>query len=209
VLFLNNIWDAPAPMRVIATGNSFWNIINSLRPHMLRNFSSHSQSMAALIDMDFWSTRTIVEDGHHFWRSYFRYDGHYDVVPIYVPIYQDAVLSSTYRKTLKAQFVQVRRWAYGVSDVPYVAIKVFGPGRTVPLWDGISKFVRLLDGHVSWASSSLVLLFGAWAPLFLNPESGRSIIQGANDSEWIAAVCDGGHVYYHILDIQVIAASPR
>src|SRR5690606_37108788 len=32
-LFLNNIWDVPAPMRVVATGNSFWNLINSLRPH--------------------------------------------------------------------------------------------------------------------------------------------------------------------------------
>ena len=43
-LFFNNIWDAPAPMRVLATGNSFWNIISSMRPHTLRNFASHSQS---------------------------------------------------------------------------------------------------------------------------------------------------------------------
>jgi hypothetical protein len=58
--YTNNIWDAPAPMRVIATGNSFWNMVLSLRPHMLRNFSAHAQSMQALIDMDFWSVRTIV-----------------------------------------------------------------------------------------------------------------------------------------------------
>lgn len=176
VLFLNNIWDAPAPMRVIATGNSFWNIINSLRPHMLRNFSSHSQSMSALIDMDFWSTRTIVEDGHHFWRSYFRYDGHYDVVPIYLPIYQDAVLGETYKKTLRAQFGQLRRWAYGASDVPYVGVRVFSRHRTVPLVDGLSKFFRLLESHVSWASSSVILLLGAWAPLFINPLASRSIV---------------------------------
>ena len=153
-LFLNNIWDVPAPMRVLATGNSFWSLLNSLRPHMLRNFAAHSQSMAALIDMNFWSTRTIVEDGHQFWRSYFRYDGHYQVVPIYLPIYQDAVLSETYRKTLRAQFVQLRRWAYGVSDVPDVAERVFTRERTVPLGDGIAKFLRLLEGHVSWASAS-------------------------------------------------------
>jgi cellulose synthase/poly-beta-1,6-N-acetylglucosamine synthase-like glycosyltransferase len=175
-LFLNNIWDVPAPMRVLATGNSFWSLLNSLRPHMLRNFAAHSQSMAALIDMDFWSVRTIVEDGHQFWRSYFRYDGHYQVVPIYVPIYQDAVLADGYRKTLKAQFVQLRRWAYGASDVPYVASKVFSKDRTVPLGDGIAKFLRLLEGHVSWASASLILLFGAWGPLFINPESNRSLV---------------------------------
>lgn len=175
-LFLNNIWDVPAPMRVLATGNSFWSLLNSLRPHMLRNFAAHSQSMAALLDMNFWSTRTIVEDGHQFWRSYFRYDGHYSVVPIYLPIYQDAVLSETYSKTLKAQFVQLRRWAYGASDVPYVAERVFTRKRTVPFFDGLAKFLRLLEGHVSWASASFILLLGAWGPLFINPESNRSLV---------------------------------
>ncbi len=175
-LFLNNIWDVPAPMRVLATGNSFWNLISSLRPHMLRNFAAHSQSMAALIDMDFWSVRTIVEDGHQFWRSYFRYDGQYHVVPLYIPIYQDAVLADTYKKTLKAQFSQLRRWAYGVSDIPYVAERVFTRHRTVPLVDGIQKFLRLLDSHVSWASASVILMFGAFAPLFVSPEASRSIV---------------------------------
>ena len=174
-LFLNNIWDVPAPMRVVATGNSFWNLINSLRPHMLRNFASHSQSLAALIDMNFWSTRTIVEDGHQFWRSYFRYDGNYSVMPIYVPIYQDAVLSEGYKKTLLAQFVQVRRWAYGASDVPYVATHLFRKGRTVPFFDGLAKFARLLEGHVSWASSAIIITFGAFGPLLINPEAARSV----------------------------------
>ena len=175
-LFLNNIWDVPAPMRVIATGNSFWNLINSLRPHMLRNFASHSQSLAALIDMDFWSTRTIVEDGHQFWRSFFRFDGNYHVVPIYVPIYQDAVLSETYKKTLKAQFIQIRRWAYGVSDIPYVATRLFRKHRTVPMSKGLPKFLRLFESHVSWASSPFIIAFGAFGPLLLNQESNRNII---------------------------------
>ncbi|HSX46757.1 MAG TPA: hypothetical protein VLF87_02090, partial [Patescibacteria group bacterium] len=41
-IYTNNIWDAPAPMRVIATGNSFWNIVLSMRTHMIRNFSAHA-----------------------------------------------------------------------------------------------------------------------------------------------------------------------
>lgn len=174
-LFLNNIWDVPAPMRVIATNNSFWNIVVSQRPHMLRNFASHSQPLAALIDMEFWSKHTIVEDGHQFWRSYFRYDGHYGVVPIYVPIYQDAVMTDTYRSTLKAQFIQLRRWAYGASDIPYVALQVFRY-RTAPFADSFVKFLRLLDGHVSWANTSFILLLGAFAPLFLNANASRSIV---------------------------------
>lgn len=174
-LFFSNIWDAPAPMRVIATGNSFWNIISSMRPHTLRNFASHSQPMDALEEMDFWSTRTIVEDGHQYWRSYFYFGGNYTVIPIYVPIYQDAVLAETLPKTLKAQFVQLRRWAYGASDVPYVAVRVFSHKRNVPLLGGLSRLLRLLDGHVTLASVSIMTAVGGWVPLLVNSEAARSV----------------------------------
>lgn len=170
-MYTNNIWDAPAPMRVIATGNSFWMIVQSLRPHTLRNFSSHAQSMKALIDTDFWSVRTIVEDGHQFWRSYFRFDGKYEVYPIYLPIYQDAVLAGSYRKTIKEQFIQIRRWAYGASDVAYVAEKgFFGKNNKLSRYDVTTKFLRLLEGHVSWATAPLILLFAAFIPAFFNPK---------------------------------------
>lgn len=172
-LFFNNIWDAPAPMRVVATGNSFWNIISSMRPHTLRNFASHSQPMDALVEMDFWSTRTIVEDGHQYWRSYFYFNGNYSVEPIYVPIYQDAVLSDTYIKTLKAQFMQLRRWAYGASDVPYVATRIFTRRRNVSFLAGFGRLARLVDGHVTLASTSLLVAFGGWVPLLINNEAFR------------------------------------
>lgn len=172
-LFFNNIWDAPAPMRVLATGNSFWNIISSMRPHTLRNFASHSQPMDALVEMNFWSKRTIVEDGHQYWRSYFYFNGNYSVLALYVPIYQDAVLSDTYVKTLKAQFMQLRRWAYGASDVPYVATRIFTHNRNVSLFGGLGRLFRLLDGHVTLASVSLLVAFGGWVPLLVNSQAFR------------------------------------
>jgi cellulose synthase/poly-beta-1,6-N-acetylglucosamine synthase-like glycosyltransferase len=170
-MFTNNIWDAPAPMRVIATGNNFFYIVLTQRPHLERNFSAHAQSMRALIDMDFWSVRTIVEDGHHFWRSYFFYDGDYRVYPMSVPIYQDAVLAETYLKTLKAQFVQHRRWTYGASDVAYIANQGFFKKNHVPRFDLTIKFLRTLEGHVSWAASSLLLAFSGFIPILINPDS--------------------------------------
>jgi hypothetical protein len=174
-LFMNNIWDVPAPMRVIATGNSFWNIISSMRPHTLRNFASHSQPMDALVEMDFWSTRSIVEDGHQYWRSYFYFGGNYSVTPIYVPIYQDAVLADTYRRTLKAQFVQLRRWAYGASDVPYVATRLLSGSRNVPLTGGLARLLRLIDSHVSLASISILVAVGGWVPLLINSQAAHDI----------------------------------
>jgi hypothetical protein len=174
-LFLNNIWDAPAPMRVLATGNSFWNIISSMRPHTLRNFASHSQPMEALVGMNFWSKRSIVEDGHQYWRSYFYFKGNYSVTPIYVPIYQDAVLAETYRKTLRAQFIQLRRWGYGASDVPYVATRIFTRNRQVPFGPGLARLLRLIDGHVTLASIAILVAVGGWVPLLINSQASRDI----------------------------------
>lgn len=170
-MFTNNIWDAPAPMRVIATGNNFFYIVLTQRPHLERNFSAHAQSMRALIDMDFWSVRTIVEDGHHFWRSYFFYDGDYRVYPISIPVYQDAVLSETYLKTLRAQFFQLRRWTYGASDVAYIAHQGFLRKNKVHKADLVAKFLRTLEGHVSWAAGALLLAFASFIPVLIDPQN--------------------------------------
>lgn len=170
-VYNNNIWDVPAPMRVLATSNSFFHIVQSMRPHMLRNFSSHAQGMASLIQTDFWSVRTIVEDGHQYWRSYFKFDGDYQVYPLYVPIYQDAVLSDTYRRTLKAQFVQLRRWTYGASDIAYVVDKGFFHKNKVPRFGLWARVLRSIEGHVTWASGPILVLVGGFIPSLVHPQS--------------------------------------
>ncbi|MBQ6128004.1 hypothetical protein IJQ51_00655 [Candidatus Saccharibacteria bacterium] len=169
-LFMNNIWDAPAPTRVIAVSNSFFNVISTMRPHSLRNFASHSQPFQALEAMHFWSKRTIVEDGHQYWRSLFFFGGDYSVLPIRIPIYQDAVVDETFWKTVKAQFVQVRRWYYGASDVAYVGSKLFvkKEQRPVPFQQLFPKFWRLLDGHVTLAIMAPLITFGGWVPMLMN-----------------------------------------
>lgn len=172
-IFTNNIWEASAPMRVVAMSNSFFNVVSTMRPHLLKNFASHSQPLAALIGMGFWSKRTIVEDGHQYWRSLFYFEGKYSVVPIHVPIYQDAVISETFRETLKAQFVQLRRWDYGASDVAYVGVRLFDKKRRpgMKFWPLFPKFWRLLDGHVTLAIMAPIVAFGGWVPMLLNMSS--------------------------------------
>lgn len=170
-MFTNNIWDAPTLMRVIATGNNLFYLVGSQRPHMARNFSAHAQSMRALIDMNFWSVRTIVEDGHHFWRSYFHFDGDYRVYPLSVPIYQDAVLAEGYLRTLKAQFIQLRRWTYGASDVAYIADKGFWQRSRTPKADVLAKLLRTLEGHVTWAAGTPLIYFAAYVPPLLHPDT--------------------------------------
>lgn len=177
-IFTNNIWDAPAPTRIIAISNSFFNVITTMRPHVLRNFASHSQPLQALEAMDFWSKRTIVEDGHQYWRSLFFFKGDYGVLPIRIPIYQDAVIDETFWKTVKAQFVQVRRWYYGASDVAYVGSRLFvsAKDRAAPFWLLFPKFWRLLDGHVTLAILAPIIAFGGWIPMIMNVSSHNMVV---------------------------------
>ncbi len=174
-LFNNNIWDVPAPMRVIATSNSFWVMIESVRQGRLRNFASHAQSLDALIETDFWSITSPVEDGHQFYRSYFTFNGDYMVEPLFLPIYQDAVLAKTYRRTFYAQFKQLQRWAYGVSDFPYV-VKSSVKNKNISFGNKMLQIGRLFEGHFSWATAPLILTFAAWAPLYLNISFNRQAI---------------------------------
>jgi hypothetical protein len=166
-MFYNNIWDAPAPMRVIATGNSFWLLMETMRPHRLKNFAAHAQPLAALIATDYWSVTTIVEDGHQFWRTYFTFDGDHEVVPVFTPIFQDAVLANTYLKTFKVQFLQLRRWAWGVSDFSFV-VRNSITNKNIPWSSKLPHIGRLFESHFSWATAPMILTFVAWLPLYLN-----------------------------------------
>lgn len=174
-MFTNNIWDAPAPMRVIATGNSFWLMMESVRHYRLRNFAAHAQSMQTLIDTDFWSITSIVEDGHQYWRTFFTYNGDHLVEPLYVPVYQDAVLADNYRKTFFNQYKQLRRWAYGASDIPYVMTNNL-KNKHIPFGTKWIQFFRLWEGHLSWATAPLILTFAAWIPLTLNTKFTHQVL---------------------------------
>lgn len=163
-MFFNNIWDVPMINRLIAMGSSFWQIIVTTRPSRLRNFSAQAQSLEALKRVDFWSTTTIVEDGHQFWRTYYKFNGCHEVVPVSAPIYQDAVLADTLTSTMKEQYLQKRRWSWGVSDIPYVMEHTF-KDKKIPLFDRWANALILWESHLSWSTTSLVLATSAWIPL--------------------------------------------
>ena len=168
-LFFNNIWDVPMINRMIAISGGFWHMVESARPHRLHNFSSHAQPLLALKEMDFWATHTIVEDGHQYWRSYFHFDGDYFVEPLFVPIYQDAVLHTSWKTTMVAQYKQIRRWAWGASDIPFVIDAWWENRKKLPFVETLLHFLRLMEAHIFWATGALVITMATPIPGILNP----------------------------------------
>ncbi len=167
-LFHNNLWHTTAINRIIATGSSFWHMVESTRSYRLRNFAAHSQGLEAVIDSDFWSVDTIVEDGQQYWRTYFRYHGNHFVQPIYVPVYQDAVLDRNYLMTLRAQYLQLRRWAWGASDFPYIVVNAVRD-RSISWPNKLTQIGRFLEGHITWAAAPILITFVGWLPILLSP----------------------------------------
>jgi len=174
-LYNNNIWQAPALSRLIAFGNSFWQLIEATRPWRLINFSTHAMSLKTLVEMDFWDTNVVNEDSRQYWRAYFKFDGDHEVVPIFVPIYMDAVLAENYWQTIKDQYLQKKRWYYGVEHFPYVVTNAV-KNKKISIWDKTVKIYRLFEANYSLATSSIYIAVVAWLPLLFGPGFGETVL---------------------------------
>jgi hypothetical protein len=165
-LLFNNIWDAPALNRIAAVSNSFWQIVESMRTFRLRTFAAHTQSLQMLLCTDFWSVTTIVEDGHQYWRTYFALNGDHQMVALNVPVYQDAVLGGNWWESFRNQYLQKRRWAWGVTDFSFVVTNSI-KHKEIPVSERMLQVFRSFAGNFVWATSSFILAFG-WVPLYFN-----------------------------------------
>lgn len=175
-MYHNNLWDTNAFVRVIVTGSSFWHIFQSTRQEGMVTFSSHSEPFDTLCRVNFWPINMISEDSIIYWKCFSYYNGDYKVKPIYLPISLDAVLAETYWKTIKNQYKQKRRWAYGIENFP-VIMRAIWPNKKVSLRKKLSVAFEMLEGHHSWATSSVILAVLGWLPLiFGGDEFNQSVL---------------------------------
>jgi len=162
-MYHNNIWDTNAFVRVIVTSSSFWHMFQSTRREMV-TFSSHSEPFDTLVKVNFWPINMISEDSIIYWKCFSYFHGDYKVKPIYLPISLDAVLAETYWKTIKNQYKQKRRWAYGIENFP-VIMRAIWPDKKIKFFSKIKIAVEMLEGHHSWATAPFILAILGWLPL--------------------------------------------
>ena len=167
-LYHNNLWDTNAFVRVIVTSSSFWHMFQSTRREMV-TFSSHSEPFKTLIDVDYWPVNMISEDSIIYWKGYSYFNGDYYVKPIYLPISMDAVLADTYIETIKNQYKQKRRWAYGIENFP-VIMRAIWPNKKIKTREKLKNAFEMLEGHHSWATAPFILAVLGWLPLIFGGE---------------------------------------
>ena len=66
------------------------------------------------------------------------------------------------------QYLQARRWAWGVTDIPYV-IENSIAHTEIPFWSRFWRIGNLFGEHINWAIAPFVVMFGAAIPLLINP----------------------------------------
>ena len=168
-MYHNNLWDSPSLIRVISASSTFWQMMQQERPEKLCTFSSHSMSFKTVVKVGFWQENIVSEDSRIFFQCLFHFKGKYKVIPLLMPVYMDTVLDRKYWNSIKNQYKQQRRWAWGCENVPWViyhSIKT----RSMPLWLKLRHSFDQLEGFYSWATASILVFVLGWLPLALGGE---------------------------------------
>ena len=209
-MYHNNLWDTNAFVRVMVTGSSFWHMYQSTRKDMV-TFSSHSEPFDTLVRVNFWPVNMISEDSVIYWKALSYFHGDYKVTPILLPISLDAVLADTYWKTLKNEYKQKRRWAYGIENFP-VTMRAIWPDRLMPVWKKLHVTIEMIEGHYSWATAPLILALLGWLPLFLGgPAFNESVL--AHNLPFVTRIlmtlAMGGLVIFMFLSFLMLPPRPK
>jgi hypothetical protein len=166
--FHNNLWQAPFLQRLFAAVLTQLQMWRSVLPEKLQSFGSYSTTLHLVHDVGYWATDAIPEDSRFYWKSYFRYGDRFRAVPLFIPIYGDAVRARGYWRSMAEQYLQARRWAWGVTDIPYVIQNAIRHSE-IPFWSRFWRIANLFGEHINWAIAPFVIMFGATVPLLINP----------------------------------------
>lgn len=162
-IFINNIWQAPAFARVFAFSTTFWQMIQQSRPERLITFSSQSIGLKPLSEIGFWQSNVVSEDSRIFWQCLLYYDGDWQTIPLFFPVYMDSNVAGSFWATLKNQYRQIERWAYGVENNPYFLFGFFKNKKIAISKKFRLSFIMIESAH-SLATNSLIIFLLGWLP---------------------------------------------
>ncbi len=118
-IFYNNIWKVSIVSRIIATFSAQWQMALTFKPEKLMNFSCYAINLESLHKIGYWDPDIIPEDERLYWKATLAFGNDTKVIPLHIMVYGDAVLADTYWKSLKEQYKQLRRWAWGASEMSF------------------------------------------------------------------------------------------
>ncbi|MBI4098130.1 MAG: glycosyltransferase family 2 protein [Candidatus Levybacteria bacterium] len=171
----NNFWSVPAATRIFSFFSSLWRIGLLIQGDRLIPNATYSLSFLLLKRIGYWDTDVIPEDYRVFFKAFFMMKGDISTNPIFLKTSLDSPLSTTYIKSLKNKYSQIRRWSYGASDDP-LFIKWWLTVPEVPFIRKTKILFHVLLDHFLWPVNWFILTIAANAITLFNPVFARTTI---------------------------------
>jgi cellulose synthase/poly-beta-1,6-N-acetylglucosamine synthase-like glycosyltransferase len=175
IMYYNNIWRLPAITRVPNTLGSIWNLSLLPRKDKLINTANYSLSFRLLDEVGYWDPDKIPEDWGIFFKAYYAKNGNVEVEPLYLPLYADAAEGPTLLRTLVNEYNQKKRWAWGVSDDPWI-IRNYFLNNKISFWDKTTRVLFLIQAHFLWPVHFFIITIGLSLPSVFNPRFARTTL---------------------------------
>ncbi|HNZ86140.1 MAG TPA: glycosyltransferase family 2 protein [bacterium] len=166
VLFNNNVWKSNPIIRVVAHSTTYWLLTDLSRPERLFTFSSHSMSFKALVEVGFHPRDIVTEDTRIFLHALNHFNGNYRVCPMYTPVSMQTVDLGNFFESLKNQYIQIRRWGWGVEHFPWMMTKLI-PNKKIPFAQKFKYLFNQAEGTYSWATLPILILTMGKLPIFV------------------------------------------
>lgn len=175
IQFYNNIWKLPTITRVYNRISSVVQTGILMRKDRLMNFSTYSISLKLVDKIGYWDTDVIPEDYRMFFKAFYKTRGRVEVEPIFLPTFCDAAESNNWWRTMKNQYEQIKRWAWGVSDDAYIIYKWLTV-KDMPFFEKSIRSIYVIKDHILWPVTWFAITLGANIPPLLNKDFNRTII---------------------------------
>src|SRR5207244_1706242 len=92
---------------------------------------------------------------------------------IFLPVYADAAEGVNLWRSATSTYQQIRRWAWGVSDVPYLTLRTW-QAQHIPWYIRFSRVGWYVEEHLVWPSHWFLLTLGGLLPPLINQVWARS-----------------------------------
>ena len=160
ILLINNMEKVPGLSLNTGVFTSYSSLTNQMSPFLM-NFSSYGLSLKFLRRAGFWRDDVIQEDSAFYWKAKLTIGKKFKVVPLYMPLFGDAVNAGDWKNSFVAQTKQIVRWAYGVDDARHIFFD-FKPN----IKQRIFAAYMIFQNHTLWEAGGILGIYAFILPTF-------------------------------------------
>jgi hypothetical protein len=172
-VFANNYFNTHTWPRVVAGNTTLWTISQISTQEETKFFSTYCVPLTVLQKINFWQKDVIGEDATCFTKAYCKFDGDFNVKFFYGVFTGDSMESDNYGNAVEAQYLQLRRWAWGgVENFPFILYNFYHTkkGKSIPWFKRLVFAAKEFYNHGAWSTTPIIFSIGVLLPsIFRNP----------------------------------------